>query len=63
MSSAHHCIPPTPGPLGVASIFGVDIASMLGFGLLIALPSVAGIVMYARWLEKHFRVRNTSDVG
>lgn len=51
---AHHCIPPTPGPLGVASIFGVDIASMLGFGLLIALPSVAGIVMYARWLEKHF---------
>lgn len=51
---AHHCIPPTPGPLGVASIFGVDIASMLGFGLLIALPSVCGIVMYARWLEKHF---------
>lgn len=51
---AHHCIPPTPGPLGVASIFGVDIASMLGFGLIIALPSVAGIVMYARWLEKHF---------
>lgn len=51
---AHHCIPPTPGPLGVASIFGVDIASMLGFGLIIALPSVCGIVMYARWLEKHF---------
>lgn len=51
---AHHCIPPTPGPLGVASIFGVDIASMLGFGLIIAVPSVFGIVMYARWLEKHF---------
>ena len=51
---AHHCIPPTPGPLGVASIFGVDIASMLGLGLVIALPSIYGIVMYARWLEKHF---------
>lgn len=51
---AHHCIPPTPGPLGVASIFGVDIASMLGFGLIIAVPSVCGIVLYARWLEKHF---------
>ncbi|WP_415721144.1 GntP family permease [Photobacterium ganghwense] len=51
---AHHCIPPTPGPLGVASIFGVDIASMLGLGLLIALPCIYGIVMYARWLENHF---------
>ena len=51
---AHHCIPPTPGPLGVASIFGVDIASMLGLGLFVALPSVCGIVIYARWLENHF---------
>ncbi|NMV12253.1 GntP family permease, partial [Vibrio parahaemolyticus] len=33
---AHHAIPPTPGPLGVAGIFGVDLASMLGFGLMIA---------------------------
>ncbi len=51
---AHHCIPPTPGPLGVASIFGVDIASMLGFGMLIALPSIYSIVIYARWLENYF---------
>ena len=51
---AHHCIPPTPGPLGVASIFNVDLASMLGFGLLVAIPCVYGIVLYARWLEKHF---------
>lgn len=51
---AHHCIPPTPGPLGAASIFGVDIASMLGFGLIVTIPSVIGIVMYARWLEHHF---------
>ena len=51
---AHHCIPPTPGPLGVASIFNVDLASMLGFGLLIAMPCVYGIVLYSRWLEKHF---------
>ena len=51
---AHHCIPPTPGPLGVSAIFGVDVAAMLGLGLLIALPCIAGIVLYARWLEKHF---------
>ncbi|TVO34095.1 GntP family permease [Vibrio algivorus] len=51
---AHHCIPPTPGPLGVASIFNVDLASMLGFGLLIAIPCVYGIILYSRWLEKHF---------
>ncbi|MGF1681366.1 GntP family permease [Photobacterium minamisatsumaniensis] len=51
---AHHAIPPTPGPLGVASIFGVDLASMLGFGLVVAAPCIAGIVWYARWLEKQF---------
>lgn len=51
---AHHCIPPTPGPLGVASIFDVNLAAMLGFGLLIAIPCVYGIVLYSRWLEKHF---------
>ncbi|HCZ9050657.1 TPA: GntP family permease [Vibrio alginolyticus] len=51
---AHHAIPPTPGPLGVAGIFGVDLASMLGFGLMIAAPCVMGIVWYARWLEKQF---------
>lgn len=51
---AHHAIPPTPGPLGVAGIFGVDLASMLGFGLLIAAPCVMGIVWYAKWLEKQY---------
>ncbi|MGF1734729.1 GntP family permease [Photobacterium satsumensis] len=51
---AHHAIPPTPGPLGVASIFGVDLASMLGLGLAVAAPCIIGIVWYARWLEKHF---------
>lgn len=51
---AHHAIPPTPGPLGVASIFGVDLASMLGLGLTVAIPCIVGIVWYARWLEKHF---------
>lgn len=66
---AHHCIPPTPGPLGVASIFKVDIASMLGFGLIIAIPCVIGIVLYARWLEKQFPefipvpvTKNTADL-
>ncbi|WP_022940327.1 GntP family permease [Psychromonas hadalis] len=51
---AHHAIPPTPGPLGVASIFGVGLASMLGLGLLVAVPSIMGIIWYARWLEKRF---------
>ena len=46
----HHAVPPTPGPLGVAGIFGVDIGAMMLAGLVLAIPCVIGIVLYARWL-------------
>ena len=48
----HSAVPPTPGPLGVAGIFGVDIGAMLLMGMLLAVPCVIGIVLYAQWLEK-----------
>ncbi|HGM6860423.1 TPA: GntP family permease [Serratia rubidaea] len=50
----HHAVPPTPGPLGVAGIFGVDIGAMMLAGLVLALPCVVGIVLYARWLGKKY---------
>ncbi|MBD8453232.1 GntP family permease [Serratia rubidaea] len=50
----HHAVPPTPGPLGVAGIFGVDIGAMMLAGLTLALPCVVGIVLYARWLGKKY---------
>ena len=50
----HHAVPPTPGPLGVAGIFGVDIGAMMLAGLTLAVPCVVGIVLYARWLGKKY---------
>lgn len=44
----HHAIPPTPGPLGIAGIFDVDIGLMIMWGTLCTLPGVGVIVLYAR---------------
>lgn len=50
--ATHHAVPPTPGPLGVAGIFGVDIGMMILAGLLFACPIIIVGVMYAKWIGK-----------
>ncbi|WP_099351415.1 GntP family permease [Fredinandcohnia onubensis] len=48
----HSIVPPTPGPLGVAGIFGVDIGLMIGLGLAFGIPLIIVGVLYAKWLGK-----------
>ncbi|MDO7269142.1 GntP family permease [Shouchella clausii] len=48
----HSAVPPTPGPLGVAGIFGIDIGWMIISGMLFAIPIVIAMVIYAKWLGK-----------
>jgi GntP family gluconate:H+ symporter len=50
----HHTVPPTPGPLGVAGLFGVDMGAMLLAGMALAVPCVIGVVLYAQWLDKRY---------
>jgi gluconate:H+ symporter, GntP family len=50
----HSSVPPTPGPLGVAGIFGVDVGAMLLLGLVLGLPGMVGVVWYARWLANKY---------
>lgn len=50
--ATHHAVPPTPGPLGVAGIFGVDIGLMIGWGLLLSIPIIVVGVLYAQWIGK-----------
>ena len=50
----HSTVPPTPGPLGVAGLFGVDVGAMLLLGLALGIPCVLGIVFYAQWLHKKY---------
>ncbi len=48
----HSLVPPTPGPLGVAGTFGVDVGTYILVSLAFALlPTVAG-VLYAQWYAK-----------
>ncbi|MFU8690753.1 GntP family permease [Rossellomorea sp. FS2] len=50
--ATHHAVPPTPGPLGVAGIFGVDIGMMILSGLVFGLGIVIVGVFYAKWIGK-----------
>src|SRR5690349_13770814 len=50
----HTLVPPTPGPLGAAGIFGVDVGAMMLLGMGLAIPCVIGMVLYAQWLGKKY---------
>ncbi|HHW7507893.1 TPA: gluconate:H+ symporter [Mannheimia haemolytica] len=52
--ATHHTVPPTPGPLGVAGLFNVDLGLMLLVGMAMAVLPVIGIVLYAKWLDKKY---------
>lgn len=48
----HSLIPPTPGPLGVCGIFGVDVGKFILMGIVLALPMTVACIVYARALGK-----------
>lgn len=50
----HTMIPPTPGPLAAAGIFGVDVGAMMILGMALAIPCVAAMLVYALWLGKKY---------
>ena len=51
-AATHHAVPPTPGPLGVAGIFNVDVGQMIIYGLIFAVPIMLVGVFYGKWLGK-----------
>ncbi|GAA4296268.1 gluconate:H+ symporter [Anaerocolumna aminovalerica] len=48
----HSLIPPTPGPLGVAGTFGVDVGKFILLGIVIAIPMAFVVTIYGRYLGK-----------
>ncbi|WP_339212964.1 gluconate:H+ symporter [Ornithinibacillus sp. FSL M8-0202] len=50
LAATHHTVPPTPGPLGVAGIFGADVGLMILTGLLFSVPIIIVGVLYAKWI-------------
>ncbi|MDO5726221.1 MAG: GntP family permease [Tissierellia bacterium] len=49
----HHLVPPTPGPLGVAAILGVDVGQLIIFGVLISAILIPIVLFYIRFVQKN----------
>jgi len=54
LAVTHTLVPPTPGPLGAAGIFGVDVGGMMLLGMGLAIPCVIAVVLYSLWLERKY---------
>lgn len=48
----HTLVPPTPGPLGVAGTFGVDIGQFILLGIVISIPLAVSAMLYAKYYGK-----------
>lgn len=48
----HSLVPPTPGPLGVAGTFGVNLGNFLLLAMIVAIPMAIAVMLYGKWLGK-----------
>ncbi len=53
---AHAFIPPTPGPVAVASLIGADLGWVIFFGLIAGVPAAVAGVLYGTFISKHINV-------
>ena len=56
----HSLVPPTPGPLGVCDIFGIDVGSFILLTIVLALPMTIACIAYSRLYlsKKYYRIPN-----
>lgn len=54
----HSLVPPTPGPLGVCGIFGIDVGKFILLSIVLALPMAIACIAYARLVlsKKYYRI-------
>ena len=68
LTVAHTLIPPTPGPLAVASLLNINMGSMLAVNLIIALCAMSGGILFVKyfvrnaWLEYDNKIAGESHV-
>jgi GntP family gluconate:H+ symporter len=48
----HSLVPPTPGPVGVAGIFGVSVGSFILWGIVLSIPMMLTGLVYAKYIGK-----------
>lgn len=52
----HTLVPPTPGPLLVAAILGVDVGMMMMIGVIVAIPSAILGLMFSIYVDKRMPI-------
>jgi GntP family gluconate:H+ symporter len=61
-----HClVPPTPGPLAIATTMGIDLGTMILLGLVIGIPTSAAGWLFARLTDRrlHIEFRETPGLS
>lgn len=60
----HSLVPPTPGPLGVCGIFGIDVGRFILIGIVLSIPMTVACVIYARYIgKKIYQIPNENGDG
>ncbi|WP_049894325.1 GntP family permease [Halogranum rubrum] len=63
-ATAHVFVPPTPGPLAVASEIGSDLGMTMVIGVAVAAPSATmGGLVYGRWINKRLDIPLRDSMG
>jgi GntP family gluconate:H+ symporter len=57
----HSLVPPTPGPVGVAGIFGINVGSLILWGIILAIPMTIATILYAKYIGKKIYQLPTED--
>ena len=55
-SMAHSLVPPTPGPLLVASELNVSLGVMIPFGMMLGIVTISSGYLYAKWANATFEI-------
>lgn len=59
----HHAVPPTPGPLGAAGIFDVNIGEMILYGVILTIPAIFTVTLYAKYMGPKIEKMIEVDTG
>lgn len=61
--ASHVFIPPTPGPIAAANTLGIgnSLLLVMGLGLVVSVPALAGAYFYAKYIGKKVRANDEAD--
>ncbi len=48
----HSLVPPTPGPVGAAGIFGANVGGVILWGIVVAIPMLLAVLAYGKYIGK-----------